>query len=396
MIALSVLRDRPVPVLISLIYALAATWGVFSGGVWASLGLGGGLLLAVAIGVSQRTFPRPHGLAVGFVCVLLALAVITSPWAASPDKAWHTTLKLATITLPLLFFFSPLVRDKAGQALRRLPWLGLLMAAAFIALSVKLFLLYSAPVNDEFAIAKLNRGFSYAAVLFWPVAAGLWLAGEKRGRRVLATLVLTYVCALLFTHSRAAQGAAILAMLTFGAAAVMPTVTLWGMRFGLLLSLSWPAAAAALYTNSFDMVTKLADSWRARVEIWDYLAYRIAERPLLGWGIGNTSQLDHLNPHGAGYLWTKTAASHPHNVVMQLWVELGLPGLALGVGLGFYALRAIARMEQGLRPFAYAAFTMIFFLLLSAYNVWTDSLWAAIILLSFLFMGLGRRATGQN
>jgi FtsH-binding integral membrane protein len=74
----------------------------------------------------------------------------------------------------------------------------------------------------------------------------------------------------------------------------------------------------------------------------------------------------------------------------QLWLELGLPGLALGITFAVLMLRKANQMDAKLVPFALGAWMAAFCLSLVAYNFWTDSLFSAFALSGLLFTMLDR------
>jgi O-antigen ligase len=115
------------------------------------------------------------------------------------------------------------------------------------------------------------------------------------------------------------------------------------------------------------------------------MSFRIIEHPWLGWGLGSSSSLPFKEPHGALYMFTDKPAAHPHNVMTQLWAELGLPGLAIGLAFAFLMLRKISRLDPRLAPFALGAWVACFCLSLTAYDFWTDSLFAAFALTGLAF-----------
>lgn len=62
-------------------------------------------------------------------------------------------------------------------------------------------------------------------------------------------------------------------------------------------------------------------------QIWRFAADRAAERPFLGWGFNSSRMLP-----GGHQLMAENAELlplHPHNAVLQVWLELGVPGLLL-------------------------------------------------------------------
>ncbi len=87
---------------------------------------------------------------------------------------------------------------------------------------------------------------------------------------------------------------------------------------------------------------------------------------------------------------------HPHNAIIQLWVELGIPGLILGIALAFLLLLAACRLRPALVPFALGAWVAGFCLAMIAYDFWSDlSLWAAFALSGFAFALLQKKLLKQ-
>src|SRR5690348_3874511 len=75
-----------------------------------------------------------------------------------------------------------------------------------------------------------------------------------------------------------------------------------------------------------------------RLLIWSFVGDRIAERPLLGWGLDASRAIpggkDEIRP-GLSRL-----PLHPHNAALQLWLELGLTGALLpALFVGWFWLR---------------------------------------------------------
>jgi exopolysaccharide production protein ExoQ len=81
-----------------------------------------------------------------------------------------------------------------------------------------------------------------------------------------------------------------------------------------------------------------------RFYIWEFVAHRIVERPLLGWGLNSARDIpggDREAPGGGILL-----GLHPHDGPLQVWLELGLPGAALFAALLWLTFAAIARLED--------------------------------------------------
>jgi O-antigen ligase len=87
-----------------------------------------------------------------------------------------------------------------------------------------------------------------------------------------------------------------------------------------------------------------------RLEIWSFVAEHIGQRPVAGWGLdaarrlpgGTTPVIIHRcdeadRPDGIA-LSNHALPLHPHNAVLQVWLELGGIGVALGFGPLIFAI----------------------------------------------------------
>ena len=369
------------------VYMFAVTLGLVNGGVWATLGIAGAILLALMLWAADKKFPWPDQKIAILTLLFLGLSVALAFFSSFQEKALSTTFKMASIFLPLLLLSSPRLLA-LGQRLRtEAVDLAELLTFGFVFLSLALVTFSFLVGFESSPITKLNRGFSYGLLLAAPLLAWAMQHSKEQGYALLAALVL----ATLLTHSRVAQAGVIVALGVFVVARFWPVLVTWLLGFGMILSLLWPFAARWSFLHTHDFVTsKLPASWGARMEIWDYMAYRIAEKPILGWGLGTSDQLVWDKPHGDFYHYLIIPAAHPHNAVIQLWAEMGLIGLAFGALACFWLLRSASKLEESFRPFALAALAGGCVLLLAAYNLWTDSLWAAFALTVYLFASLGK------
>jgi len=377
---------------------LVTTVGTFAGGVWASAGIGGAIIMSLIVWFSDRRLPLPQtDLALLTLAALPIIAVLNCISSAS-DVSWAPWVRLVSIFLPLLFLSSPAIQTKANH----LHFGTVVLFAAMIgalALGLELFLggpLLHATKGVKASLTEYNRGLSYLVLVAFPIMADVRsddrLAQRPR-RGVLVILLL--ICALLIpaslTESRAAKLALVIGLAAMVAAQLWPIVTTYVLGVLPLLLLGWPFAAQKFFLRHYDWLAHFPDSWRDRMEIWDYMSYRILEHPWLGWGLGTSRLLDFQQPHGSQYVFRMTHAMHPHNVVTQLWVELGLPGLALGLGFAFVMSSKAYHLDAKIRPFALGSYAAALTLSLVAYDFWTDSLFAAFALTGFAFSVINRR-----
>jgi O-antigen ligase len=392
---MKVAAGRLLPAFYLLLLLLVTTVGTFAGGVWASTGIGGAIIMSLIVWFGDRRLPLPQtDLAVLVLAALLSMAALNCI-SSAPQLSWALWVRLVSIFLPLLFLSSPAIQAK----LRRSQFAVIIVmtaAAAALALSLELFLhgpLLKMVKGAPASLTEYNRGISYLVLLAFPIMAGVRCKEQssRRRRLVSALFVLALLIPASLTESRAAKLALVLGLAAMIGAQLWPIVTTYVLGVLPLLLLGWPFAAQKVFLSHYDWLAHFPDSWRDRMEIWDYMSYRILEHPWLGWGLGTSHLLDFQQPHGSQYVFRMTRAMHPHNVVTQLWVELGLPGLALGLAFAFVMLSKAYHLHAKIRPFALGSYAAALTLSLVAYDFWTDSLFAAFALTGLAFSVINRR-----
>lgn len=92
-----------------------------------------------------------------------------------------------------------------------------------------------------------------------------------------------------------------------------------------LLALSWGTLASLAWTNGDHtwLTSHINLNWGFRVEIWHRVQELIAARPWFGYGFDTARLL----AQGPGIVFL-----HPHNGLLQVWLELGLVGVVLFLG----------------------------------------------------------------
>jgi O-antigen ligase len=380
---------------------ITVTLGVFLGGLWAGIAIAAGPLAFLMTWAQMRQRPLLRADIVLLALITLAVMAVMNGFSHWPSASWTEWVRLASIFLTLSLF--PLIPENARILLRR-AFPVLFIAAIIGVLSLGIELWVGGPlmhlVNGPGApMTGYNRGLSYTVVMAFGLLAGA--VQFKRDSRLRSIGLLLGFVAVLFiatglTDSRAAKMALLAGLGVMGSAIILPVLTMRSLAGLPVLLCAWPFIVAHIFTHHFEWLAHLPDSWRARVEIWDYMSYRIMEHPWLGWGLSTSKLLDFRQPHGGQYVFALTAAPHPHNAVTQLWVELGIPGLMLGIAFAWMVLRRISQLEHRLIPYALGAWTAALCLSLVAYNFWTDSLWGCFALTGLLFGLLNAKAASAD
>jgi O-antigen ligase len=167
-----------------------------------------------------------------------------------------------------------------------------------------------------------DRGSIMLALLLWPCLTLL------RGRWQRISLWLLVAGVVLISNSLAAKLVVLLGGGIFmlarryhhGLLRALPLI-------GLGLLLLMPMLAQSFYSWGWQYAEWMPASSRHRVVIWDFVARQAATHPWLGWGIN--AARDFSNMGEVPLLGDRMIPMHPHNAVLQLWLEFG----ALGIGL---------------------------------------------------------------
>ncbi|MEO1241670.1 MAG: O-antigen ligase family protein [Pseudomonadota bacterium] len=257
------------------------------------------------------------------------------------------------------------------------------------------------PPNDPSAdrsrdIIALGRGVTALAPSLFPAAMIISMIWNRRAG--LCVLALGVVAA--FSNDVAANAVAIAAglagaVITFKA----PSTSFLAAVAGLIFLLIFTPLAAALLPVDAIFATLEAhvpegsqsqfSSWFHRLAIWDSVAGRVDDGLPLGFGA------DYAR------VWTQTAPMvavpgaeaplsvmpvHPHNVFLQIWLELGLPGV-ISLGLFFYF--GAAALRRAVLPTPIAAVSVGALAAIVVSLMVEGSLWQVWRLAAMALAGMG-------
>jgi len=159
-------------------------------------------------------------------------------------------------------------------------------------------------------------------MMFWPLV----MVQMARGQRlVIAVVVIALVAAAFASDTNAHLLALAASTAVFFAVQYWPR-TLKALApervmavLSLIPMLLFPAIIYALMQSGLaqKIKTDLLPSWAARIDIWTFAVSRALEKPIWGWGYETSRQFDPMIPN------------HPHDMALQAWLELGIPGLLL-------------------------------------------------------------------
>jgi O-antigen ligase len=354
-----------------------------------------------------RAVPWPRGGAVALGIVLGLWGMASAAWAPDPARALTTGLSLAAMVL--LTGGAARALDAADDATRRRLVLALafglavgLLAAGVDALSGHAIRagvrgLREAPASLVFglkpAASVMALLLPLAIALPWPALPRALLLGG--GAAVLVALPGD-------TAKIAAVVGLLVALATQAAPRLVPRLVGAGLAAAIL---AMPLAVAAIPALP---VERLPVTALHRMVIWQFTGARIAERPVLGWGLeasraipgGNAAPpaaiLDRLrvsDPALRGWFaapHVQVLPLHPHNGALQVWLELGAVGALVAAALAWLLGAAAARAPCP--PAAAGALASAAVTAMLSFGAWQAWWVAAMLLAAAACAALPRRA----
>jgi O-antigen ligase len=336
----------------------------------------------------QALRTRATGLLGILLMALTAWSVLSTAWA--PDRAWSFLLSARLVGLLLTGWlgFVSIPRLFPPDATRFLA-LGVAGASYLILIALGLAPLVVKQASLEAQLYIFNRPLDVLVLLCWPAA--YWLVQRRRpfaamalGALLMATVIHSYAGSATFGLFCGGIGL-LLAMLA-------PRTAFWMIAIAVVAAvIGSPTVLPHVndwLPNSFETLLRSVSA-RTRGDIWHWFGIAYRAHWLVGYGLDASRMLGRL-PEVAAFPPESAEALkyiHPHNAVLQVWVELGLIGAMLLLGLMLALLYRLWRVTARLRPFVLAAFCSGFSIALVSHGAWQEW-WLAAIAVTIVWFGV--------
>lgn len=348
-------------------------------------------------------FSKPAFLIIGGIA-LLALA--SCLWAIDPGDALHRAGRMILVLLGGAF----LISVAQGADLPRLkPYLwmipvSVMTAATLIVIELKcgapLYnLARGMPVGSYVRIAEFNRAAVTVALCLFPALAILrhYLAGKIFSALAIASFIPVF----LVSDSQSAQLALALG-LVFMAAFPYRITMAWYMLTGIILILMLAAPFLSIWIfnhfaadlQAMPVIGHGGAFAGNRLEIWDYVSRYALQKPLLGYGIEAARE---INDFDSRQIFQKgTSILHPHNFVLQLWLEFGIVGALCGAALVGYLLHVMrVSLTVAQNRIVLPALIACLSVASTGYGMW-QGWWLGLLFLSAAFCILAIRLEAER
>ncbi len=342
----------------------------------------------------KNNSPFANGFIIAFA-LFFSWALISSFWASDVENAlgaWVRLVLLIVLGFALLKGVSRMNEEQKYAIDKRLCF-GMLVALLMVVFEVMtqgwVITALKNLIGGKSAAydpSVMNRGLTFAVLLYWPFAMALHRVLLHRHRMPIRKAVQMNLLLWVGTGSLLVQLESLSATLAFAASTVVFLFN-WVFRGRLTLLVGAGIVMCVLATpylmgqlNSDKFAVKLAQvppSAEHRLYIWNFALERAQEKPFAGWGFNSSRNIP-----GGDVLIQFTEAGktddrkllpvHPHNQVLQIWLELGYIGLALFIatlGYGVYAING-SHLKPAEKSSGMAALSCYIIIGYLSYGVW--------------------------
>ena len=327
--------------------------------------------------------------------LLLLWGGLSAFWAIEPPRSLIKELQLTGL------FAAAIVLAAAARSIAD-AWRLAVLAIAGTALGLAVALIdfvtsggLSGMVSTRpFSPTRLNQIAVWLAIMLLPLTAFLWC----RGRRLPGIAAAIAIGATVFLLDGTTAKSAVLLSLPIA------VLLYWSRRVISQIAAALSVAAVLVAPLTLPLladdaqVVREADTVKTslahRFYIWEFAGKRIAERPLLGWGLNSSRSI----PGGKELIRTnqERLPLHPHDAALQVWLELGLPGAVLSaLLLGWLWLSLATAVWPRLYAAAVGGSLAAASTVMSAgWGVWQEWWIATLSLAAFAILAMARAAVG--
>lgn len=310
-----------------------------------------GLLAAVLL---LATAPRPWTPPPRRLVVLLALtpllAAVSAVWSLDPFLSLKGAGQVGAIAAAALMLgvaaTSRDFRPAASAVLAGLAFSLLLLVLDRLLGNQLIGWVHRLNLSVEgweiYAQSSTKRGTSVIAVLCWPLVGALMASGRRRS--AVIALIMTGGCVLAGYSSTAilalAAGVPMFLLFHFaGRRAALPVIVL---LMGVVGVMPWAVRQLPPPQELWDAHPWIPNSAHHRLTIWHFTADRVAEKPVLGWGMDaarvmpgseDTIKVGRTVDGREWLMFEQMLPLHPHNAILHWWLELGMVGAFAMAGL---------------------------------------------------------------
>ena len=306
-----------------------------------------------------------------FLGLFLAYAFISSCWSLKPLQSFKATLSQSATLLLMGVFLTHLRtwKEEAFTFLMKLMVLLILFSGLALIIQNIGFKSFKTMVGLSYSTLKTN--ITLFITLTIPVAAYLHLRHKQKVMPLLILGMAFFLCyrTKYFAGFSGVVLAGIAAGLSYKFSRLFPLIIAYGTAvLCLILPFLFHTLLPLMDLKSIWDID-IMRSFAHRLYIWDFVTEKVSEKVWLGWGAATSKGF----PTNGLIVFDGSSVlpSHPHNHIMQVWLEMGLVGAAFLAALHFYIFRAISKLEHPIATAWATFFSLTVFMILSlSHSIW--------------------------
>lgn len=319
---------------------MALPIAVLSGFVLVPLGVLMGLPFLFFI-YKTRDFKLSLNPLVLSVIIFSAWGILSSIWAIDNSYSLKSSLKFGFLIILSIFIIQALSRAKMPDISKYIFFsfiIGGLFFLEEIFFDQQAWLLLRSILNPNPdtpyypSLNNLNKGASFMVIFLWPV---ICLACLKYKNYIFPFILWSFAALTVFNlENMSASLALACATVTF----IFVVMTKAKFNKLIMASVLLILCIKPVMISNIDPYKAIEDfpelppSSVHRLLIWDFVAEKAAEKPILGWGMKSARKIpgsqDKMTLERT-FVGRELIPGHPHSSILQIWLEVGLIGAIL-------------------------------------------------------------------
>lgn len=292
--------------------------------------------------------------------VLVVWGAASAIWSIAPDRSVATAARLLLVSLGTIVLIQaavqldPAERRLCARALVAGSAFGIALIAIEVATSgvISVWLDGNAQLGHE--LDRLNRTGAVVAMIVWPAAL---VTARLYGRYQAAAVIVLCAIVLVVVAPRSPLVALAVGA---GAFAIGWLSQRWAKRLllvGFGISVLIVPFLDSLVPTFVDLLVaniQAPNSEVHRLRVWEFASGLILQQPVAGWGLdssrvvpGGNEMLPLFTDGGVRTVSGPALPLHPHNALIQIWLETGIVGVGIAAGLFALAVKAVPESTRG-------------------------------------------------
>ncbi len=294
-------------------------------------------LYKVETGVWPSIVPRVFILILP-ICILMCASIL---WAVDMEIALNRTIKTVPLLLSGMILLQTLIflPPRYFSIFEKVFPVAVIVAGAILAIDLLshggIYQLYHADLEGRVNLSWLNRSVFMFVICSFVVHKMLmpknFVQNFKNPHRNLWPLLILYAPSALVFFATDSQTAQLMILIGILSAIIIPPrwkLVFYGLSAVIIIFtwvLPWLSQYIFAVFADADLQAGLLKHAYAgpRIEIWDFVGRKIAENPLYGFGAESARAIEF---DSAMLFRDSNTVLHPHNILLQLWIEFGLLG----------------------------------------------------------------------